>query len=87
MFHCIEELPRSDGTYPRQQENKDTSSLICWTSKLSLLSLIAAINSNIYQQQKRKRAENKVAKSLLKIARDKLAMISLTQVRKSKTLA
>jgi hypothetical protein len=52
-----------------------------------LLSLIAAINDNIYQQQREIRAINKVAKSLVKDARDKLAMTSLTQVSVYETLA
>jgi hypothetical protein len=67
MCHSIEDLPRSDCTCPRHKENKDTSPIICWTSKLSLLSLIAAINNNIYQQQRVIRAANKVAKSLVKM--------------------
>jgi hypothetical protein len=87
MHHRIEDLPRSDCTWPRHKENKDTSPIICWTSKLSLLSLIAAINSNIYQQQRVIRAANKVAKSLVKDARDKLAIASLTQVIMHETLA
>jgi hypothetical protein len=70
MHHSIEDLPRSDCTCPRHKENKDTSPIICWTSKLSLLSLIAAINNNIYQQQREIRAANKVVKSLVKDARD-----------------
>jgi hypothetical protein len=69
MYHCVEDLPRSDCTCPRYKENEDTSPIIYWTSKLSLLSLIAAINSNIYQQQRVLRAANKVAKSLVKICK------------------
>ena len=65
-----------DCTCPRHKENKDTSPIICWTSKLSLLSPIVATNRNIYQQQRVIRAANKVAKSLVNIARDKLAMTS-----------
>jgi hypothetical protein len=44
-----------------------------WTSKLSLLSLIATVNNDVYQQQKIIRAANKDAKSLSNDARDKLA--------------
>jgi hypothetical protein len=87
MYHNIEDLPRSDFTYPRHKENKDRSPIMCWTSKLSLLSLIATINNDIYQQQRIIRAANKIVKCLVKDARDKLAMTSLTQVLMHETLA
>jgi hypothetical protein len=80
MCHSIEYLPRSYCTFQRHKENIDTSPIMCWKVKLRLLSLIAAIKSNMYQQQRVIRVANEVAKSIVKDARDKLAMTSLTQV-------
>jgi hypothetical protein len=87
MHHNIEDLPRSDCTYSRHKENKVTSPIICWKSNLIFFSLIATINTDTYQQQREIRAASKVSKSLVKDARDKLAMTSLTQVLVYETLA
>jgi len=67
MCHSIEDLPRSDCTYPRHKEKKDTSPIICWKINLILLSLISEINNNLYQQQIIITVANKVAKNLVKI--------------------
>jgi hypothetical protein len=65
MCHIIEDLPISDCTYSRHKENKDTIPTTCCKRKLIILSLIATMNNNIYQQQRGMRAANKVAKTLI----------------------
>jgi hypothetical protein len=39
-----------DSTCPRHKKNQLCEIYVKWTSKLSLLSLFAAVNKNIYQQ-------------------------------------
>ena len=58
-----------------------------WTSKLSLLSLIAATISDIYQHIKDNKSCEISTKSLVEEARDKPVKTSSTQELKSKTLA
>jgi hypothetical protein len=70
MCHSVDDLPRSDCTCSRHKENKYTSPIIYWTSKLILMSLIEEINGDVYYQKRVIRVANKVAKILIKIARD-----------------
>jgi hypothetical protein len=58
------QAPAVDGsTYPRHKKIQLYEIYVRWTSKLSLLSLFAAVNRDIYQQE----TINKVLDKMLKV--------------------